>query len=57
MTQFIVAITLFFTLQERKYFVVPEKGNSTTKCIYTALEGDMIPRHLLKHATIKSVRK
>jgi len=39
---------------ERKYFIVPEKGNSTTKCIYTALEGEMIPRHLLKHATLKS---
>jgi len=39
---------------ERKYFIVPEKGNSTTKCIYTALEGDIIPRHLLKHATLKS---
>lgn len=38
----------------RKYFIVPEHGNSTTKCIYTDLEGDMIPRHLLKHATLKS---
>lgn len=38
----------------RKYFVVPENGNSTTKCIYTDLEGEMIPRHLLKHATLKS---
>ncbi|PFX29634.1 hypothetical protein AWC38_SpisGene5595 [Stylophora pistillata] len=37
-----------------KYFIVPEHGNSTTKCIYTNLEGDMIPRHLLKHATLKS---
>jgi len=40
---------------QRKYFIVPENGNSTTKCIYTDLEGDMIPRHLLKHATLKSV--
>jgi len=39
---------------KRKYFIVPENGNSTTKCIYTDLEGDMIPRHLLKHATLKS---
>ena len=47
---------LVYKKQERKYFIVPEHGNSTTKCIYTALEGDMIPRHLLKHATLKSVR-
>lgn len=39
---------------QKKYFIVPEHGNSTTKCIYTAIEGDMIPRHLLKHATLKS---
>lgn len=39
---------------QRKYFIVPENGNSTVKCIYTDLEGEMIPRHLLKHATLKS---
>lgn len=41
-------------ITQRKYFIVPENGKSTTKCIYTDLEGEMIPRHLLKHATLKS---
>ena len=48
-------LVLHFIFQQRKYFIVPENGNSTTKCIYTDLEGDMIPKHLLKHATLKSV--
>jgi len=50
-----IEFSFSFTSQQKKYFIVPEHGNSTTKCIYTALEGDMIPRHLLKHATLKSV--
>jgi hypothetical protein len=46
----------FKLFQNRKYFIVPRKHvNSTTKCIYTGLEGQMIPQHLLKHATLKSV--
>ena len=52
-----IEFSFCFTCQQKKYFIVPEHGNSTTKCIYTALEGDMIPRHLLKHATLKSVRR
>ena len=52
----IIEISIYIFLQQRKYFIVPENGNSTVKCIYTDLEGEMIPRHLLKHATLKSVR-
>ncbi|XP_031549715.1 uncharacterized protein LOC116287211 isoform X2 [Actinia tenebrosa] len=39
----------------RKYFVIPKQNdNSTTKCIFTRLEEEMIPQHLLKYATLKS---
>lgn len=51
----LIAWLSHFISQKRKYFIVPENGNSTTKCIYNDLEGDMIPRHLLKYATLKSV--
>jgi len=38
----------------RNYFIVTDYGSSTIECVYTDIKGDMIPRHLLEHATLKS---
>ncbi|XP_074626421.1 uncharacterized protein LOC141884522 [Acropora palmata] len=38
----------------RSHFILSQNGISTPWCIYTDLSGEMIPKNLLRHATLQS---